>query len=156
MDSESILLQPNIYELSGTSGHLERMPRSRWITIWRQPRQLTDFEGYGPAAQHHPETPKDFYRKKFFEAVDLLTNTIEDRFNQESYKVFERLWSLLLTALSIGAEEDELSEISKIYEGDIDMDRLPCQLDLFKVMLEGYEILCFGDIHERVKGFTSA
>ena len=36
------------------------------------------------------------------------------------------------------------------------MDRLPCQLDLFKVMLEGYEILCFVDIHERGKGFTSA
>ena len=58
--------------------------------------------------------------------------------------------------MAIGAEEDELSEISKIYEGDIDMDRLPCQLDLFKVMLQDYEILCFNDIHEIVKCFTAA
>ena len=55
------------------------------------------------------------YRKQYYEAVDLLVNTIEDRFAQESYLMFERLESLLLDALSAKDVSQLLDDIGKVY-----------------------------------------
>ena len=117
----------------------------------RQSKKLTDFHGFGPSASHKTISPKENYRKQYFEAVDLLINTIEDRFSQKSYMMFEKLESLLLDALIA-----LIDDISKLYYDDIDTDRLPCQLDLFRVMLDGQEIVCFSDINKAVKELTSA
>ena len=122
----------------------------------RQSKKLTDFHGFGPSASHNTISPKENYRKQCFEAVDLLINTIEDRFSQKSYMMFEKLESLLLDALIAKDTPDLIDDISKLYYDDIDTDRLPCQLDLFRVMLDGQEIVCFSDIHKAVKEFTSA
>ena len=95
------------------------------------------------------------YRKQYYEAVDLLVNTIEDRFAQESYLMFERLESLLLDALSAKDVSQLLDDIGKVYHDDIDMDRLPCQLDLFRIMLTGRDVACFTEIHKAVKELST-
>ena len=50
----------------------------------------------GQAAAEHPPTPRDHYRKIFFEAIDLLVGHIKDRFEQPSFQLFQRLESCLL------------------------------------------------------------
>ena len=43
-----------------------------------------------------PETPKDHYRRIYFEAIDLIVNAIEQRFSQPSFAAYEKMESLLL------------------------------------------------------------
>ena len=61
----------------------------------QQPNNLDDYFGYGSSRSHQPTTAAYHYRKQYFEAVDLLVNTIGYRFNQESYKAYEKLECLL-------------------------------------------------------------
>lgn len=44
----------------------------------------------------YPKTPRDRYRKLYYEAIDVLISSIRDRFNQPSFLVFESLESLLI------------------------------------------------------------
>ena len=43
---------------------------------------------FGKAPHENPETPADDYRVKFFEALYLVINCIEDRFNQKDYHIY--------------------------------------------------------------------
>ena len=116
-----------------------------------QPKRLDDFECFGPTLNSNPVTPKEHHRKQYFEAVDLLINTIEYRFSQKSYLMFEKLESVLLDALSGKDTTANLKEVEKVYHEDIDFARLACQLDLFRVMLSSdANIICFADIHKKV------
>ena len=45
-----------------------------------------------------PCTPKDHYRRYYFEAIDLVTNAIKNRFEQPGYQVYKNLQELLLKA----------------------------------------------------------
>ena len=48
---------------------------------------------------HHPTTPRDHYRKQFYQAFDVLISSVRDRFDQPSFFVFENLESLLIKTL---------------------------------------------------------
>lgn len=54
--------------------------------------QVGDGDGYIPSS------PKDEYRRKYFEALDLAVATIEERFNQEGFKMLTNVEQLLLKA----------------------------------------------------------
>ena len=41
------------------------------------------------------QTPKDYYRKYYFETIDVLVNCIQDRFDQLGYKVYVTLESIM-------------------------------------------------------------
>ena len=49
-----------------------KLPRQRGA-----PKRLEDFHGYGPAKPTTYETPKDIYRKHYFEALDHVLNCIK-------------------------------------------------------------------------------
>ena len=36
----------------------------------------------------HPETPEDEYRRKYFEAIDLLVSCIKNQFHQDGFKMY--------------------------------------------------------------------
>ena len=55
---------------------------------------------FGKVPAEHPLTSRDHYQKIYFEAVDLLVGHIEDRFQQPSFQIYQRLESLLLDSLS--------------------------------------------------------
>ena len=64
------------------------LPRRRKV-----PRRLDD----GSAPTLH-KTVEDHYRVIYFEALDLITSCIEDRFNQHGYKTYANVQALLLKA----------------------------------------------------------
>ena len=58
----------------------------------RQRRAPSRF-GIGTGAPSYPTTPQDDYRRVYFEAIDLMVNAIDLRFNQASYRVYEKMES---------------------------------------------------------------
>lgn len=65
-----------------------KLPRYR-----RAPARLDD-----GSQTHTYRTPKDYFRRQYFEACDLLIGELEDRFEQKGLTVHVLLESLLLKA----------------------------------------------------------
>ena len=86
------------------------LPRRRKV-----PRRLDD----GSTPTLH-KTVEDHYRVTYFEALDLITSCIEDRFNQPSYKTYANAQALLLKAAASEPVEEELRYILSFYGSDFD------------------------------------
>ena len=54
-------------------------------------------------AHHLPETPKDHYRRIYFNAIDTVTQCIATRFEQEDFKIYVNIQELLLKSFYQGA-----------------------------------------------------
>ncbi len=94
------------------------LPRRR-----QDPRRLDD----GSAPTFHV-TVEDHYRVIYFEALDLITSCIEDRFNQPGYKTYTKVQALLLKAEShMKMNCDSFS----FYGSDFDFVLLPTHLEIF-------------------------
>ena len=68
------------------------LPRCR-----KAPRRIDD----GTAPATFPETVEDHYRALYFEALDLITSCIPDRFDQPGYKTYGQVEALLLKLLHL-------------------------------------------------------
>ena len=62
----------------------------------------------------HPETVEDFYRVIYSEALDLITNSIENRFDQPGYQTYSKLESLLIKAAN---RQDYAEELELLFVG---------------------------------------
>ena len=97
------------------------LPRQRKL-----PRRLDD----GSAGSFH-ETVEEHYRVIYFEALDVITSCIEDRFNQPGYKIYGQVQLLLLNAAASKPYEEELEFVLSFYQSDFDSLLLPTQLEIF-------------------------
>ena len=69
-------------------------------------------------------SPQDFFRMVYYEALDLITTSITERFDQPGYKVYQNLETLVLKVCK-GEEYDEhLGFICKFYGEDFDKNLL--------------------------------
>ena len=66
------------------------MPRKRKV-----PRRFED----GTAQAEFFSDCKQYYRQQFCEALDLIVNSIKDRFDQPGYKAYKSSEDLLLKAV---------------------------------------------------------
>ena len=60
-----------------------------------------------------PVTPEQAYRRIYFEALDLIVSSIEERFDQPSFKAYSNMESLLIGILSsqdVSSEMDYMKE----------------------------------------------
>ena len=98
-----------------------KLPRKRKV-----PRRYDS--GHAEAEFH--SSPKSHYRQIYYEAVDLIVQSITERFNQPGYKVYLQLENLLIKAAK---EEkcDELQFLSTFYGTDINKSNLEMQLATF-------------------------
>ena len=60
--------------------------------------------------------------QQYFEALDLNTNSIKSRFEQEEYKIYK----LLFNAVKISDFTSDLEFVSKSYGNDIDINQSKC------------------------------
>ena len=72
---------------------------------------LVDGHGEGSEA-HSPNTPRDYYRKIYYEALDTFVLSLRERFDQPCFVAFENLESSLLKPLH---NEDYNSVIRSLY-----------------------------------------
>ena len=101
-----------------------RLPRQH-----KRPRRFDDGQSSGDI----PDTPKSLFKRLYYEALDLIINCIEERFDQPGYHVYSRLETLLLKAFKQGDYEEELLAVSTFYEDDFNLSNLRTQLQIFGV-----------------------
>ena len=79
-------------------------------------------------AHHFPETPKDHYRRIYFNAIDTVTQYITARLEQEGFKIYVNIQELLMTSFASEPCDTELAEVLKMYSEDLDSFKLKGQL----------------------------
>lgn len=104
----------NVIHESSTLTEEPSLPRVRKL-----PRRLDD----GSSA-HVYDSPKNRYRHAYFEAIELASGEVENRFDQSDIRKIKDIESLLLHA-SNGISLESISEdVQNFLSGDIDLDRL--------------------------------
>ena len=56
-----------------------------------------------------PATSENYYRQIYFKAIDLIANCINDRFDQQGYKIYQNIQNLLLQVVNSEEYESSLS-----------------------------------------------
>ena len=116
---------------------------------------LSRFE-IGTGAPSYPTTPQDHYRRVYFEAIDLMVNAIDLRFNQASYRVYEKMESFLVKCLNCQDYSTELRYLETNYKDDVNVGTLNAQLEIFKLLMKEGEFTCLDDIQAKMKTFSEA
>ena len=86
------------------------LPRKRKL-----PRRLDD----GNAEPEFSSDCKQHFCQQYFEAFNLIVNSITGRFDQIAYKVYKNLQDLLINAIKNEPYEDELSFVKNFYGDNI-------------------------------------
>lgn len=82
-------------------------------------------QGDAPAEFH--STPKSHYRQVYYEALDLLVQAIDDRFNQSGYRTYYCIEALMLKAVK---KENFSEKLKAVYGTDLNALDLKLQLDI--------------------------
>ena len=99
---------------------LPTLPRRRKV-----PRRFEVEESEG----EYPTEVNDHYRRIYFEAIDLITATIDSRFQQKGFSMLQKLETILTTQQRQGSEV--VKEVVTFYGTDFShTDRLETQLTL--------------------------
>ena len=120
------------------------LPRKR-----RTPARLE----VGSGAPSYPTTAKDYFRRVYYEAIDLIVSAIDQRFNQESFSSYAQMETLLVKAANGEDYEAEFKFLEASYSEDVDTGALPGQLSTLEVMLKEEKISCFDEILLAVSKF---
>lgn len=76
----------------------------------------------------HPQSPKDLYRRFYFEALDLVISAINSRFDQPGYQTYKNLQELLLQAACGQDYHKEFEYVVDFYGSDFESSQLDTQL----------------------------
>lgn len=82
----------------------------------------------GSAPAEFAASPKDEYRRVYFEALDLAVTSIHSRFDQKGYKIFSNVEQLMLKACCGQSFSNELSTVCTFFHDDFDGDDLAAEL----------------------------
>ena len=93
----------------------------------------------------YPETVDDHYRRIYFEALDLVTTTIKDRFNQADYGVYAECEELLLSAVNGNNTEAIVVKVVEFFKHDFSVESLRLNLQTLAANYKG-EKHSFSDI----------
>ena len=96
-----------------------RLPKQR-----KTPKRFDD----GTSAGEFNSSPVSFYKQIYYEVLDLMINSIKQRFNQPGYQSFQSMETLLIKACRQDNFDSELSDVCQTYQGDLDEDLLLVQL----------------------------
>ena len=94
------------------------LPRCRRLS-----RRLDD----GLSAGDFHDDPKSFYKQQYYEALDLIVNCIDDRFNQPGYRIYHSLESFLSKACKQEDLVSDLDIVCDFYRDDFDKKLLTTQ-----------------------------
>lgn len=105
------------------------LPRQR-----KTPRRLDDDAS---SSYSFPATSEDCYRQIYFEAIDLIVNCINDRFDQPG--IYQNLQNLLLQAVNSKEYEFSLFFITDFYASDFDSHQLKTKLHVLSTTFSNAE-----------------
>ncbi|XP_076347995.1 zinc finger MYM-type protein 1-like [Tachypleus tridentatus] len=109
----------------------------------------------GTGEPSFPSSPKEFYRRQYFEVLDLVINAINRRFYQPGFQAYRHMEDLLLKSLREEDTPDELKYLADKYGDDLDILSLKAQLPLLNGLLRGdsedRHFKCFNYIYLAMK-----
>ena len=85
-----------------------------------------------------------------------MVNAIDLRFNQASYRVYEKMESFLVKCLNCQDYSTELRYLETNYKDDVNVGTLNAQLEIFKLLMKEGEFTCLDDIQAKMKTFSEA
>lgn len=83
---------------------------------------------YGRAEGISAATPEDYFRQFYFEALDLIISCINNRFDQQGFRVYRKVQDLLLKAVKNEDYSTELDFVTGFYGSDFQPEVLKTQL----------------------------
>ena len=75
---------------------------------------------------------KSFYRRTYFDAIDIVTNCIKTRFSQPGYRAIRNNEQHILNVINGLEYQNQLEDVLSAYSEEINQYRLPMQLHIFK------------------------
>ena len=84
----------------------------------------------GTSDGHHPREVEYLYRPIYYEALDLITNGIKQRFDQPGYEKYSNLEELLVKAANKQDYKKELAFVANFYNSDFKIQELDMQLGI--------------------------
>ena len=83
---------------------------------------------------HHLVTVEDEFRQHYFDALDHMTNAIEERFDQPSFKGYVNLEGLLVKGAINQTLEVGINQIKLLYSNEVDKSDLDIEFKVYKRM----------------------
>ena len=84
---------------------------------------------------YHPQTPKVYFKQQYFEALDILINELQRRFQQRSLSVLHEIEDIIIKSCN-GVVVKPSDEIIAKYKSDINFERLLPQLAMMPELLK--------------------
>ena len=95
---------------------------------YRQPPRRPGTEG---AAGHAFSSPESYFRKEYFEVLDMLANKLKRRFQQKNgLPMAAMIETLLVTAANSTSIDLEIPKELHLYENDVDLSKLKTQVQM--------------------------
>ena len=113
----------------------------------RAPRRIE----IGTGEPIYPATAQDYYRRIYFEAIDLMMNAIDERFDQPSFDTYAKMESLLIKTLNSQDKSEELKFMEKLFNDVVNISVLTAQMEILQVLLKNGDYFCFDDIIVKIK-----
>jgi len=124
------------------------LPRKRRTPNYRTLEQYFDIQGLASkSVAYHPSDAREHYRLIYFEVLDSIISVIKERFNQPSFQAYMKMESFLLKAIDGFLHEK--------YRGDIEVDYLETEKEVWKTIFRDSNPTCFRDIYKTIKALSS-
>ena len=75
--------------------------------------------------QATPKLPRDQFRRVCYDAIDLIVSAIDQSFNQESFRSYARMETLLVKTANGDDYDTELKFLEASYSEGVDTEALP-------------------------------
>lgn len=120
------------------------LPRKR-----KMPKRFQE----GDAVHFFPTTTEDCYRQKYYEALDLVTACIRDRFDQPGYKVYRNTHDLLQKAVNSEFQDyaEQFNFVVDFHRGDLEGGALRTQLETLRTCFESQNTSSPVSLHDVLK-----
>ena len=93
------------------------------------PRRFEDGE-----PTNYPQDSKTYYRRAYFEALELVVNAIQDRFDQPDYRCYRHLEELRIRTVRGEDIDEELRLVCDLYGEDFHRSQLHLHLNTLKAI----------------------
>ena len=122
----------------------------------RKRKRTVRYESGNAAPEFHTSI-EGYYRQAYFEVLDVICSTIEDRFRQPGYQLYSNLEQLLLKAVCKENYSSEFDFVTKFYGPDLNVHALETQLQIFATnfIMEGKKT-SIKDILKYLRNISSA
>ena len=122
----------------------------------RKRKRTVRYESGNAAPEFHTSI-EGYYRPAYFEVLDVICSTIEDRFRQPGYQLYSNLEQLLLKAVCKENYSSEFDFVTKFYGPDLNVHALEMQLQIFATnfIMEGKKT-SIKDILKYLRNISSA